>query len=116
MLIKFIPNIKLEFLFKFSAEAPFTVSIDEHPLRIIEVEGEHMQPRIFNKINIAVGQRYSVIVNCDKDVKNFWIRATIVKECIHTSESTINHDSALNYEIVGILRYSGAPEQDPTTA
>ena len=29
---------------------------------------------------------------------------------------TINHDSAINYEVVGILRYSGAPEEDPTTA
>jgi FtsP/CotA-like multicopper oxidase with cupredoxin domain len=96
--------------------APFTVSIDEHPLRIIEVEGENIQPREFNKINIAVGQRYSVIVNCDKDVKNFWIRATIVKECIHRNNNTINHNSALNYEVVGVLRYQGAPtDEDPTT-
>ena len=75
-----------------------------------------MQPRVFNKINIAVGQRYSVIINCDRDVKNFWIRATIVKECIHSSNDTINRDSALNYQVVGILRYQGAPtDQDPTT-
>ena len=28
---------------------------------------------------------------------------------------TINHDSAINYEVVGILRYSGAPEVELTT-
>ena len=55
------------------------------------------------------------MVDCDKEVKIFWIRATIVKECIHNNEATINHDSAINYEIVGILRYSGAPEVEPTT-
>jgi iron transport multicopper oxidase len=85
-------------------------------MRVIEVEGENMQPRVFNKINVAVGQRYSVIINCDKEVKNFWIRATIVRECIHSSESTINANSAINYQVVGILRYQGAPtDQDPTT-
>src|SRR5947207_1481463 len=91
--------------------------MDEHPFRVIEVEGENVQPRLFNKINIAVGQRYSVIINCDKEVKNFWIRATIVRDCIHGfgDNITINSDSAINFAIVGILRYSGAPEVEPTT-
>jgi iron transport multicopper oxidase len=85
-------------------------------MRVIEVEGENMQARVFNKINIAVGQRYSVIINCDKEVKNFWIRATIVRDCIHNSETTINTKSAINYAVVGVLRYQGAPaDQDPTT-
>ena len=74
-----------------------------------------MQSYVFNKINVAVGQWYSVMVDCDKEVKIFWIRATIVKECIHNNEATINHDSTINYEVVGILRYSGAPEVEPTT-
>jgi hypothetical protein len=68
-----------------------------------------------NKINIAVGQRYSVIVNADKEVDNFWIRATIVKQCIHVTPETINVNSSLNYKVTGILRYNGAPETYPTT-
>ncbi|EXX65257.1 Fet3p [Rhizophagus irregularis DAOM 197198w] len=98
-----------------SAEAPFTFSIDQHPLRIIEVEGENVKPITMNKINIAVGQRYSVIVNADKEVNNFWIRATIVKQCIHVTPETINVNSSLNYKVTGILRYNGAPETYPTT-
>ncbi|PKC65861.1 hypothetical protein RhiirA1_536012 [Rhizophagus irregularis] len=98
-----------------SAEAPFTFSIDQHPLRIIEVEGENVKPITMNKINIAVGQRYSVIVNADKEVDNFWIRATIVKQCIHVTPETINVNSSLNYKVTGILRYNGAPETYPTT-
>ncbi|CAB4495873.1 unnamed protein product [Rhizophagus irregularis] len=97
------------------AEAPFTFSIDQHPLRIIEVEGENVKPVTLNKINIAVGQRYSVIVNADKEVNNFWIRATIVKRCIHVSPETINVNSSLNYMVTGTLRYNGAPDAYPTT-
>ncbi|CAB4376588.1 unnamed protein product [Rhizophagus irregularis] len=74
------------------AEAPFTFSIDQHPLRIIEVE-----------------------VNADKEVNNFWIRATIVKQCIHVTPETINVNSSLNYMITGTLRYNGAPDAYPTT-
>ena len=44
-----------------------------------------MQSYVYNKINVAVGQRYSVMVDCDKEVKIFWIRATIMKECIHNN-------------------------------
>ncbi|GBB94131.1 hypothetical protein RclHR1_00230009 [Rhizophagus clarus] len=98
-----------------SAEAPYTFSIDQHPLRIIEVEGENIKPISMNKLNIAVGQRYSVIVTADKDVSNFWIRATIVKQCIHVSPQTININSALNYQVTGILRYVGAPDEYPNT-
>ncbi|CAG8647551.1 4895_t:CDS:10, partial [Funneliformis caledonium] len=94
-----------------SAEVTFTFSIDEHPLNVIECEGENLKPVIFNKINIAVGQRYSVIITADKEIKNYWIRAEIVHECImaYTPEST------LNVNVTGILRYQGAPEEDPTT-
>lgn len=98
-----------------SAEAPFTFSIDQHPLRIIEVEGENVKPVTLNKLNIAVGQRYSVVVNADKEVNNFWIRAVIVKQCIHVSPTTINVNSSLNYKVSGILRYNGAPDAYPTT-
>ncbi|PKK58790.1 hypothetical protein RhiirC2_822226 [Rhizophagus irregularis] len=98
-----------------SAEAPFTFSIDQHPLRIIEVEGENIKPLTLNKINIAVGQRYSVIVNADKEVNNFWIRATIVRQCIHISPDTINTNSLIDYNVTGILRYKGAPDAYPTT-
>ncbi|CAB4376662.1 unnamed protein product [Rhizophagus irregularis] len=74
------------------AEAPFTFSIDQHPLRIIEVE-----------------------VNADKEVNNFWIRATIVRQCIHISPDTINTNSLIDYNVTGILRYKGAPDAYPTT-
>ncbi|CAI2167496.1 10572_t:CDS:10 [Funneliformis geosporum] len=93
-----------------SAEVTFTFSIDEHPLKIIECEGENLKPITLNKINIAIGQRYSVIINAEKDIKNYWIRAQIVQECIRW-----NPDVKLNLNVTGILRYEGAPEEDPTT-
>ncbi|RIA82765.1 Multicopper oxidase [Glomus cerebriforme] len=93
----------------------FIFSIDNHPLKIIEADGEYSQPVTVNKLPVAIGQRYSVIVEANQQVDNYWIRATIDNRCLLTNDSTVNVNSAINYNVTGILRYEGAPITYPTT-
>ncbi|CAG8466167.1 7875_t:CDS:2 [Funneliformis mosseae] len=98
-----------------STEYFFTFSIDEHKLKIIETDGEYVEPYTVEKIPINIGQRYSVIVEANQAIDNYWIRATMNKECAHSNNFTININSAINYEVVGILKYEGAKNDEPTT-
>src|SRR5688572_13018766 len=91
-------------------------SIDEHKLEIIEVDGIYVKPYTVEKLPINVAQRYSVIVKADREIKNYWIRATIQETCVANNTFTINTNSAINYKVVGILKYKGANNHhDPTT-
>jgi FtsP/CotA-like multicopper oxidase with cupredoxin domain len=86
----------------------YIFSIDNHPLKIIEADGIYSRPLVVNKLPVAIGQRYSVIIDANKKVDNYWMRATIDNRCIPTINNTINADSAINYNVTGILRYEGA--------
>jgi FtsP/CotA-like multicopper oxidase with cupredoxin domain len=100
---------------RFSGLGHFIFSIDNHPLWIIEADGEYTKPALVNRLPVAIGQRYSVIVTADQPVSNYWIRATLEEGCLLTNDVTINVNSAINYTATGILRYDGATETLPTT-
>lgn len=90
-------------------------SIDEHNLEIIEVDGIYVKPFIVEKLPVNVAQRYSVIVKADCEIKNYWIRATIQEACVENNTFTVNSNSAIDYKVLGILKYKGANNDDPTT-
>jgi iron transport multicopper oxidase len=73
-------------------------------MTIIEVDGTEVQPVEVDSIPIFAGQRYSVVVTADQPVGNYWIR----------SLSNLN-PTFENGQNMGILRYEGAPDQDPTS-
>ncbi|KAH8822314.1 laccase [Flagelloscypha sp. PMI_526] len=83
----------------------FTVSIDGHTeLTIIEADSVNTVEVATDSFDIFVGQRYSVILNANQDIGNYWIRAA--PQGVSTFQGGI--DSA-------ILRYVGATEDEPTT-
>ncbi|RIB08213.1 Multicopper oxidase [Gigaspora rosea] len=97
-----------------SGEAFFVFSIDGHKMKVIEVEGTYVQPFEVTKLPLHIAQRYSVIVEADQDAKDYWIRATMSSECIpNNGNTTINHDSAINYNVTGILSYEGSSDKSP---
>ncbi|CAG8496081.1 8828_t:CDS:2 [Scutellospora calospora] len=98
-----------------SAQAAFIFSIDNHPMKVIEVDGIIVKSFEINRISMHVAQRYSVIIDANNDVKNYWIRATLSPECIPHSNTTINFNSAINYNVTAILSYDGADNKDPET-
>ncbi len=58
-----------------------------------------------DSIQIFVGQRYSIILNTNQPISNYWVRAL-------PNSGTTDFDGGVNS---AILRYFGAPIADPTT-
>ncbi|CAG8628774.1 10755_t:CDS:2 [Acaulospora morrowiae] len=100
-----------------SAMTHFRISIDQHPLTIIEVEGTPIKPVTVYSIPINIAQRYSVIVVANQSVGNYWIRANLSHCSLPTDNFTINNETPVfaNDQITGILRYDGAPLTNPTS-
>ncbi|KAJ7064361.1 laccase [Mycena amicta] len=88
-----------------SCDPNFVFQIDSHNLTIIEVDGVNHQPLLVDSIQIFAGQRYSFVLNANKAVGNYWIRA-------QANSGTQGFDNGINS---AILRYSGAAIQDPVT-
>ncbi|KAF9224261.1 laccase [Gyrodon lividus] len=78
-------------------------SIDNHNFTIIEADGQPTLPYAVDTIPIYVGQRYSVILEANQPVDNYWIRAL-------PGSYPSNFTNGLNS---AILRYSGAPVAEP---
>ncbi|CAF0849298.1 unnamed protein product [Didymodactylos carnosus] len=62
-----------------SIYAAFTLTIDEHKMRVIEADGTILNGDMcVRSLRINPGQRYSVLVNGKRNpTRNYWIRATI---------------------------------------
>ncbi|KAG6865144.1 hypothetical protein C0991_004826 [Blastosporella zonata] len=82
----------------------FTFSIDNHTFTIIEADGEYTKPLVVDSLAISPGQRYSAILTADQPVANYWIRA-------NPDRGFPGFDGGRNS---AILRYAGAPEEEPT--
>ncbi|KAJ3766447.1 Cu-oxidase-domain-containing protein [Lentinula raphanica] len=91
-----------------SARNVFTMSIDSHNMTIIETDGTPTQPMTVNSIDMLAGQRHSVVVEADQPVANYWINAPYVGG---DPTRNLNQNATLSR---AILRYKGAPAEDPT--
>ncbi|GLB40732.1 putative multicopper oxidase family protein [Lyophyllum shimeji] len=97
-------------LVSISCDPNFEFEIDGHRLTIIEADGHSTHPYTVDSLTIFAAQRYSFILNADQPVGNYWIRAMP------------NHGaSGLDKSFAGginsaILRYKGAPQDDPTSS
>ncbi|KAI9572538.1 laccase [Boletus coccyginus] len=93
-------------LFGLSCDPNFIFSIDGHNLTIIEADGILTEPLLVDSLRVLAGQRYSVVMNATEPVGNYWIRA------LPNVPLGSNFAGGLNS---AILRYSGAPTQDPSS-
>jgi hypothetical protein len=71
-------------------------------MTIIESDGYPVQPTIVDAFIINPGERYDFTIVANQSVRNFWIRGKTL-EVTRTSVAE------------AVLRYDGAPEEDPTT-
>ncbi|KAG6825411.1 hypothetical protein H0H92_003764 [Tricholoma furcatifolium] len=90
-----------------SCDAPFNFTIHNHQMTIIETDGEYTAPLVVDSLWVYAGQRYSVIVEANRPVGNYWVRADPL--------SPRGYPGFDNGRNSAILRYSGAPAVDPTT-
>ncbi|KAI8605601.1 multi-copper oxidase laccase-like protein, partial [Dissophora ornata] len=92
------------------AFADFQFSIDNHTLSVIEADGVDMQPVSVQRVPIHVAQRYSVLVQANQAVGNYWVRATMNTNCFNTP------NPALDERVQAIIRYEGASTtQEPNS-
>ncbi|KAF8839370.1 laccase [Paxillus ammoniavirescens] len=89
-----------------SCDPWFNFTIDGHPMTVIETDGIETEPVVVDSLPVFAGQRYSVVVTANQTVGNYWIRAL----SNHPNQTFDGGQSS------AILRYKGAPVQDPTTS
>ncbi|KAJ7866987.1 laccase 17, partial [Mycena olivaceomarginata] len=98
-----------------SAFAAYTFSIDQHVFDVIETDGIATVPLTVSSFVIHAAQRYSVVLTANQPVKNYWMRAPMASQIHHSgtacTEYFLNKDN-----VKAILRYAGAPAQDPVTS
>ncbi|KAF9233718.1 laccase [Melanogaster broomeanus] len=92
-------------LLSMSCKPDYLFSIDSHTFTVIEADGEPTRPLVIDSIPIYAAQRYSFILEANQTVDNYFIRVNPT-----SYNSTFNN--GLNS---AILRYSGAPIEDPPT-
>ncbi|KAB5588450.1 Laccase [Ceratobasidium theobromae] len=93
-----------------SAIGSFTFSIEGHSLTIIEADGIPHEPLVVDSFQIYAGQRYSVIVEANQPVANYWIRAPMT---VAGAGTNANLDPT---DVFAVLHYQGAPANaEPTT-
>ncbi|TPX47931.1 hypothetical protein SeLEV6574_g02341 [Synchytrium endobioticum] len=90
-----------------SGMATFNFSIDGHQLLVIEADGVPVTPVEVDQLEVAVAQRYSVIVTANQTASNYWIRATM-------NMALFDLKPELDQKIGAVLRYEGAAAVDPT--
>ena len=85
------------------SQFPFQISIDSHILKVVASDGFDFTPVFVDAIIVNPGERYDVIISTNATEKrNYWIRAqTLEANYVHKAEA--------------ILRYTDAPDQDPSS-
>ncbi|KAG5339453.1 hypothetical protein C0989_004189 [Termitomyces sp. Mn162] len=106
----FVQNVESGKRYRFriinqSARNVFTMSVDA----IIETDGTPTTPMVVNEIQMLAGQRYSVVLEANQPVANYWINAPFVGG---NPAVNPNQNATLSR---AILRYAGAPAADPVT-
>ncbi|KAI9228012.1 MAG: Cupredoxin [Piptocephalis tieghemiana] len=92
-----------------SNDSAFTFSIDGHRLTLIETDMTPVQPHTVDRLSIHVAQRYSVVVEADAAVDNYWMRAELSDTCMFV------HNPLLDRMGLAEIRYDGSPEGEPTS-
>jgi iron transport multicopper oxidase len=90
----------------------FHFQIQGHSLTVIEADGEAHHPLTVDSIRVFPGQRYSVVVNANQTVGNYWMHAPM------DFDRVINPDpnwEADHINVNAVLHYDGAPNAEPTT-
>ncbi|PFH47643.1 multicopper oxidase [Amanita thiersii Skay4041] len=105
-IINVVPGKRYRFrLISMSCDPDYVFSIDGHTMWVIETDGVTVLPSEVDSIRIFAGQRYSFIFEANQPVNNYWIRAL-------PNKGPRGFKNGINS---AILRYAGAPTEEPTT-
>ncbi|THU89661.1 laccase 3 [Dendrothele bispora CBS 962.96] len=91
-------------LVSISCRPLYNFSIDGHNFTAIELDGVSHDPVAAQSVDVYAAQRVSVILEANQTIGNYWIRAP-------PQPGT----PAVKNLTRAILRYAGAPDEEPTT-
>ncbi len=75
------------------AFATFDFSIDNHTLSIIEADGTATEPLSVHRLELAVAQRYSVVIDANQSAaSNYWMRAQMITFCFGGDNPILDAD------------------------
>ncbi|KAK3292580.1 multicopper oxidase [Chaetomium fimeti] len=91
------------------SNAQITVSIDEHPMWLYEVDGGYVEPQEFVSVLISSGQRFSVLVKLDKPPADYTIRLPDPATQVLSGFANLVYKGAKNssYESKAYVTYNG---------
>ncbi|KAJ0267480.1 hypothetical protein COL940_014331 [Colletotrichum noveboracense] len=93
-------------LINHGTSTPIFVTVDNHTMDIVEIDGVEVNPIATTRVYMNPGQRYSVIVNANQTAGNYLIRADAAVRCFHMSHK--NHKSGMHgapFGATAILSY-----------
>ncbi|KAH6615545.1 lcc2, laccase [Chaetomium sp. MPI-SDFR-AT-0129] len=93
-------------LINVAVDGVFQFSIDGHSLEVIAHDLVPVERYTTDSIQIAIGQRYDVIVEANAEPGNYWLRSGWIESCLANS----NADG-----ITGIVRYDASSTDEPTS-
>ncbi|XP_076471477.1 uncharacterized protein LOC143301231 [Babylonia areolata] len=85
-----------------SPACPLQVSVDQHQLTVISVDGMPVVPRVLDAFIIHPGERYDVVLNAQGAVTNYWLRVLGLGDCEGPKANGM-----------AVVRYEGAGQEDP---
>ncbi|KAG7069716.1 multicopper oxidase [Colletotrichum scovillei] len=80
-------------LINHGTSTPIFVTVDDHPLQIVEIDGVEVAPIATSRVYMNPGQRYSVLVHANQTAGNYLIRADAAVRCFHMSHK--NHKAGM---------------------
>ena len=86
-----------------AAQNMFSVHFDGHQMEVIAIDFVPIQPYTTDWLDIAIGQRYDVIITADQPSGNYFLRAVTQLGCPASCDN--NGLGSSN----GIVQYAGAP-------
>jgi FtsP/CotA-like multicopper oxidase with cupredoxin domain len=92
------------------ALTPFQVSVDNHTLAVVEADGTVTAPLPIHRLEVAVAERYSVILNMNQTASNYWFRAEMNENCFAAENPVLNPD------VRAILTYQNTTTQPGDTS
>ncbi|XP_025085370.1 laccase-2-like [Pomacea canaliculata] len=82
-----------------SSVCPLQVSIDNHQLIVIAVDGQPLDPRPLDTFIINPGERYDFVLNADEVPGCYWIRLIGLSDCYFAKANGV---AILHYEDVSL--------------
>ena len=87
----------------------FRVSLDNHNMTVIQTDFVPILPYHTDNIAIAIGQRYSVIIEADQANATYWLRTWPQTSCSGPNANDGNGIAS------AYVRYASAPDIPPTS-